>query len=101
MQLVRSKLFFFSIVVATILVGTIVLLPRFSSEAQGAGADWQGVVADREFSDEDIYAALSTYNRSGEFDEFVMFASGGHAGQVFVDRSAFNASLTYNRCFHT
>lgn len=84
MQLVRSKLFFLTVIVAAFMVGTVVLLPFGTTEAQGVGADWEGVVADRSFSDEDIYAALSTYLPSGEHDEFVMFASGGHSGQVFV-----------------
>lgn len=84
MQFLRSKLFLFTVIVATVLVGTVVLFPRSSSEAQGAGADWEAVLAERGFTDEDVYAALSTYNPSGVEDEFVMFTSGGHAGQVFV-----------------
>lgn len=84
MQLVRSKLFFLTVIVAAVMVGTVVLLPFGTTEAQSVGADWEGVAAERAFSDEDIYAALSTYMPSGEHDEFVMFASGGHSGQVFV-----------------
>jgi len=84
MQFVRNKLFFVTVIVAAVLVGTVALFPRIGSEAQGAGADWQIVMAERGFTDEDVYAALTTYTPSGTHDEYVMFASGGHAGQVFV-----------------
>jgi nitrous-oxide reductase len=84
MTLTRSKFFYLLTVVAAFLIGSIVAVPWVSSQAQGGGLDWQGVAAEREFSDADIYAALTTYQPSGVFDEFVMFASGGHSGQVFA-----------------
>ncbi len=42
------------------------------------------VVRDRNLSPEDVVAALKTYTPSGRMDEYILFASGGHSGQVFV-----------------
>ncbi|HJM21271.1 MAG TPA: Sec-dependent nitrous-oxide reductase, partial [Acidimicrobiales bacterium] len=39
---------------------------------------------ERGLSDADIAAALKTYTPSGVIDEYIMFSSGGHGGQVFV-----------------
>ena len=44
----------------------------------GALAEARGLTPD------DIMAALKTYTPSGVHDEYIMFASGGHAGKVFV-----------------
>ncbi|HEX3036024.1 MAG TPA: Sec-dependent nitrous-oxide reductase [Thermodesulfobacteriota bacterium] len=38
----------------------------------------------RGLSPKDVEAALKTYVPSGKYDEYLMFASGGHSGQVFV-----------------
>lgn len=50
----------------------------------GLPGDALSVARARELSPEDIYAALATYMPSGRPDEYVMFASGGHSGQVFA-----------------
>jgi nitrous-oxide reductase len=50
----------------------------------GLSADVTSVVADRGLSPDDILAAVKTYVPSGVMDEYIMFASGGHSGQVFV-----------------
>jgi nitrous-oxide reductase len=42
------------------------------------------VMQERELSPEDVIAALETYMPAGKMDEFLMFSSSGHAGQVFV-----------------
>ncbi|HEX7010062.1 MAG TPA: hypothetical protein VF184_08770, partial [Phycisphaeraceae bacterium] len=42
------------------------------------------IAAQRQLTPDDIAAALKTYTPSGRHDEYLMFASGGHAGQVFV-----------------
>ena len=44
----------------------------------GALAEARGLTPD------DIMAALKTYTPSGVHDEYIMFASGGHGGQVYV-----------------
>jgi nitrous-oxide reductase len=42
------------------------------------------IIEDRELSPDDVTAALETFMPSGKIDEFLMFTSSGHAGQVFV-----------------
>ncbi|MDQ7024045.1 MAG: Sec-dependent nitrous-oxide reductase [Anaerolineae bacterium] len=84
MKLNRNTVFLGVTIVFAFLMGAIVFSPWASLEAQSGGGDWQTVMTERGFTDEDVYAALSTYNPSGVYDEFVMFASGGHSGQVFA-----------------
>lgn len=80
----RSKLLFFVIALTAFALGAIVFSPVVDLQAQNGGAAWQVIANDRQLTDADIYAAVKTYNPSGVYDDFVMFASGGHAGQVFV-----------------
>ncbi|MEE8376671.1 MAG: cytochrome C, partial [Acidimicrobiia bacterium] len=47
-------------------------------------ATYSGIIEDRGFTDDDVTAALMTYLPSGEHDDYVIFASGGHSGQVHV-----------------
>lgn len=42
------------------------------------------IVQERSLTPDDIKAALSTYTPTGRHDEYVMFSSGGHSGQVIV-----------------
>ena len=42
------------------------------------------VAAERELSPDDVVAALMTYTPSGRHDEYLMFSSGGHGGQLIV-----------------
>ncbi|MGB3364373.1 MAG: Sec-dependent nitrous-oxide reductase [Thermodesulfobacteriota bacterium] len=42
------------------------------------------IAKDRNLSPKDVEAALKTYLPSGKYDEYIMFSSGGHSGQVFV-----------------
>ncbi len=44
----------------------------------------QKVIAERQLTPDDVYAAVKTYTPSGRKDEYIMFSSGGHSGQVFV-----------------
>ncbi len=46
--------------------------------------DANDIIASRQLTPEDVTAALSTYMPSGRLDEFLMFTSSGHAGQVYV-----------------
>ncbi|WP_376789116.1 Sec-dependent nitrous-oxide reductase [Thermoflexus sp.] len=50
----------------------------------GLPAEAQAVIRERGLSPDDIVAALRTYVPGGKYDEYVMFASGGHSGQVLV-----------------
>src|SRR5690606_26885338 len=42
------------------------------------------IANDRKLNLDDLLAAAKTFTPSGRHDEFVMFASGGHSGQVFA-----------------
>ena len=59
-----------------------VFTPDTNVDAQGP--DWQEIANERGLTDEDLRAAAMTYTPSGMLDEYVMFASGGHSGQLFV-----------------
>jgi len=50
----------------------------------GAGGDAQRIAAERNLTPDDVSAALKTYMPTGRHDDYIMFASGGHSGQVFV-----------------
>ncbi len=43
-----------------------------------------GIVAERGLTPDEVAAALRTYVPPGKLDEYIMFASGGHSGQVLV-----------------
>jgi len=43
-----------------------------------------GVIADRNLTPDDVLAALKTYTPTGRKDEYLIFGSGGHSGQVLV-----------------
>ncbi|MCC6484414.1 MAG: Sec-dependent nitrous-oxide reductase [Armatimonadetes bacterium] len=46
--------------------------------------DANSIIKNRQMSPEDVLAALTTYMPSGKHDDYMMFASGGHGGQVLV-----------------
>ncbi|MFN3928856.1 MAG: Sec-dependent nitrous-oxide reductase [Thermoflexus sp.] len=50
----------------------------------GLPAEAQAVIKERGLAPEDIVAALKTYVPGGKYDEYIMFSSGGHSGQVLV-----------------
>ncbi|MCK6476938.1 MAG: Sec-dependent nitrous-oxide reductase, partial [Phycisphaerales bacterium] len=47
-------------------------------------ADLQKLINDRQLTPDDLVAAAKTYLPSGRKDDYLVFASGGHSGQVFV-----------------
>jgi nitrous-oxide reductase len=47
-------------------------------------ASYDSLIEERGFTDDDVTAALKTYMPSGQHDEYMIFASGGHSGQVHV-----------------
>ena len=63
-----------------------VLLLAISCEGGGAGAtgDIGDIAQARGLSQADISAALKTFVPTGKRDEYLLFASGGHSGQVLV-----------------
>lgn len=50
----------------------------------GLPNDALDVARERDLTPDDVYAALATYMPTGKHDEYVMFASGGHGGQVLA-----------------
>jgi nitrous-oxide reductase len=52
--------------------------------SRGSGASVQELMKARNLSEADVVAALKTYTPSGRPDPFIMFASGGHSGQILV-----------------
>jgi nitrous-oxide reductase len=55
-----------------------------SKVAAPSGEGLESIMASRDLTPADAAAALKTYVPSGRQDEYLMFASGGHSGQVFV-----------------
>lgn len=56
-----------------------------SSEGIQMAASGAAEIAEaRGLSPADVEAALKTYTPSGQHDEYVMFSSGGHSGQLFL-----------------
>lgn len=48
------------------------------------GGDANAIIQERELSPEDVTAALETYMPAGRLDDYMMFSSSGHAGQVYA-----------------
>ena len=78
-------------VLSLVLVALGACEPPKQQEAQehaaaGAGLSDRAaqVAAERKLSPDDVVAALQTFMPSGRHDDYIMFASGGHSGQVFV-----------------
>lgn len=72
---------------ASIPVGAAMLggLKFNSAQAQGdLGGDVNDIIKERQLTPEDVTAALETYMPSGRMDDYLMFTSSGHAGQVYV-----------------
>ncbi|MGB4801645.1 MAG: Sec-dependent nitrous-oxide reductase [Anaerolineae bacterium] len=55
-------------------------LPADGGLPQSAAA----IAAERGLTPDDVTAALKTYVPTGKYDDYVMFASGGHGGQILV-----------------
>jgi len=50
----------------------------------GLPSDAMEIVQKRGLSPDDVAGALATYVPTGKYDDYFMFTSGGHSGQVFV-----------------
>ncbi len=48
------------------------------------GSEVNAIISERELSPEDVSAALETYMPPGRMDDFMMFASSGHAGMIYA-----------------
>ena len=54
------------------------------SRGSGTSAAISKLMKARDLSEADVTAALATYTPTGRHDPYLMFASGGHSGQVIV-----------------
>lgn len=88
----RQKLMLTSLLIVMIGLGLLVSCDDKSDEAaapESSGSttlsgDAAAIAEARGLTPDDILAAVKTYTPSGMHDEYVMFASGGHSGQVYV-----------------
>lgn len=55
-----------------------------TGDSGSLGGDAATVISERQLTNENVVAALKTYMPSGQHDPYIMFASGGHSGQVHV-----------------
>ena len=76
----RCSLWLLSITI----LGLVLYLGSYNSLEAQIPADAMRIVQERSLSPDDIKAALATYTPTGRHDEYVMFSSGGHSGQVIV-----------------
>ncbi|MEZ4666316.1 MAG: Sec-dependent nitrous-oxide reductase [Anaerolineae bacterium] len=83
-QRLSSRLLLIGSVVVIAAVLAVAIVPKTVINAQGSDSDWQTVAQERGLTEADIRAAVTTYTPSGALDPYVMFASGGHSGQMFV-----------------
>jgi nitrous-oxide reductase len=58
--------------------------PRTTASNGALSGDIAAIAEARGLTPDDVSAALKTYVPSGQHDEFIMFSSSGHAGQVYV-----------------
>ncbi len=76
-----------SLILFVVAIMAIALIVSCSDEEQageGLTADANAIAEARGLTPDDVAAALKTYTPSGTHDDYVMFASGGHSGQVYV-----------------
>ena len=85
----RNKLIF--IVLTLLIVAGCTLVPRRAAKpeaadiaATGLSDEAAAIAQERGLSPADVTAALKTYLPTGVHDEYLIFASGGHSGQVLV-----------------
>ena len=57
---------------------------RLTTPPPEAPIPYQEVIQKRGLTADDVEGALKTYLPGGVYDEFILFASGGHSGQVLV-----------------
>ena len=54
------------------------------SASIAGGGDANAVIQARGLTPDDVYAAVKTFMPTGQHDEYVIFASGGHGGNLMV-----------------
>ncbi len=72
------------VLIALIAIVVIVRNMRQSALPAGLPSDALSLARERGLTPDDVYAALATYVPGGRTDEYVMFSSAGHGGQVLA-----------------
>lgn len=62
----------------------LVAIVATQSCARGPAVDVSSIAQERGLSEQDIVAAVKTYQPTGKMDEYILFGSGGHSGQALV-----------------
>ena len=66
-------------------MGSGVVSPRQAvGETPSLPGDAAEMIQKRGLNPHDVLSAVSTYMPTGRYDDYIMFASGGHSGQVFA-----------------
>jgi len=75
-----------AVVVLIVVVAVVVMVRNARQSALPAGlpSDALALARERGLTPDDVYAALATYVPGGKADDYVMFASAGHGGQVIA-----------------
>ncbi|HLF01468.1 MAG TPA: hypothetical protein VI547_05800, partial [Anaerolineales bacterium] len=79
-----KKIFVYLVVLVTVLAACGGGATTTPPTGGGIPDEAAAVAAERGLTQDDIYAALKTYTPSGQTDPYIMFASGGQSGQVYV-----------------
>ncbi len=81
-----KKSFIFGVCLVLVSASAFFLFPSIRSDSkQGDLSPSAGEIAqNRGLSPKDVEAALKTYVPTGKYDDYLMFASGGHSGQVLI-----------------
>ncbi len=80
----RLTLTITAVVLAAVLVTGAYLFGARAASGLAAFTEAGQVAQTRNLTPADVKAAVSTYTSPGKYDEYFMFASGGHSGQVLV-----------------
>jgi nitrous-oxide reductase len=75
-----------AVVVLIVVIAVVVMVRNARQSALPAGlpSDALALARERGLTPDDVYAALATYVPGGKADDYVMFASAGHGGQVIA-----------------
>ena len=65
-------------------VGAVAAVPHMGGSQHAQAQSAEDIANARGLTPQDVTAALKTYVPSGKLDEYYIFASGGHGGQVLV-----------------
>jgi nitrous-oxide reductase len=69
---------------AAVAVGAVAAAPHLGGNQHAQAQSAEDIANARGLTPQDMTAALKTYVPSGKLDEYYIFASGGHGGQVLV-----------------